>query len=155
MVAEALPKYRPNSDVLVLALDVFDNLGHDKVKHAPPSIVFPFISCRCYCCTGAFDVVAAYEYPGNIVLFKVEMTSDGEWHETVLDDADPPEERLRSRVRWLHYVRDHVTKTTPTISPKIKGWCPTTSSSARSKSAPRRDARTGVNSLICSTLLEP
>ena len=31
VVAEALPQDRLSADVLVLALDVFDNLGHDKV----------------------------------------------------------------------------------------------------------------------------
>ena len=41
VVAEALPKDRLGSDVLVLALDVFDNLGHDKVTYASQSILFP------------------------------------------------------------------------------------------------------------------
>ena len=51
-------------------------------------------------CPRAFSVAL-------IIRLKVEMTSDGEWQETVLDDGDPPEECLRSRVHWLHCVRSY------------------------------------------------
>ena len=50
-------------------------------------------------------------------------------------------------------------KQTPTITKsqtikKMTGRCPTTSSSARSKSVRQRVARTGVDSLICIALLQ-